>query len=85
MDSSFRWDDGGRTKSKQRWTLSFLRQLTLTGNARLAAERAGLDYTMVCGRRLREREFAGLWEAALNMRVHWLEWHRRFPSEMGGD
>ena len=66
--------------SKPRWTLPFLRQLVLTGDAPLAAQRSNVSYARVCRRRLQKREFAGLWEAALNMRAHWLELRRRFPD-----
>lgn len=70
---------------KPRWTMAFLRELTRTGDARLAAERCGLDYSEVCRRQLRERDFAGLCVAALNMRVRWLELRRRFPDVVQED
>jgi hypothetical protein len=66
------------------WKVSFLRQLVLTGDARLAAAALHIPYADVCRRRLRDREFAGLCEAALNMRVRWLELRRRFP-DIGGE
>jgi hypothetical protein len=61
-------------------TLTFLRKLALTGNARVAAEAVGVPFAEICRRRLRDAEFAGLWVAALNMRERWLELKRRFPN-----
>jgi hypothetical protein len=62
-------------KSKS-WKIPFLRQLVLTGDARRAAAALEIPYADVCRRRLGDREFGGLWEAALNMRVRWLELRR---------
>ena len=62
------------TKSKRRlWTASFLRELTMTGDARLAAERAGVDHGEAWVRRMAEPNFAAYWDAALRLREDWLE------------
>lgn len=52
----------------RRWTASFLRELVMTGDARLAAGRAGVDHSEAWMRRLEEPHFARYWEAALRMR-----------------
>jgi hypothetical protein len=65
---------------RPKWALNFLRQLVLTGDPRLAAEAAGVAYADVCRRRLSDWDFAGMWRAALNMRVRWLELQRRYPD-----
>jgi hypothetical protein len=70
-------------KSK-RWKIPFLRQLVITGDARLAAAALHIPHADLCRRRLRDREFGGLWEAALNMRGHWLELRRPYPDLGGG-
>jgi hypothetical protein len=64
-------------------TLTFLRRLAFTGNARIAAEAVGVPFADICRRRLQDQEFAGLWVAALNMRERWLELKRRFPNRSG--
>ncbi|HEX7927942.1 MAG TPA: hypothetical protein VF678_10140, partial [bacterium] len=47
------------------WVKLFLRELERIGNVRLAAERAGVDFTTAYGRRKRHGEFAERWEGAL--------------------
>ena len=60
-------------KSKRRrWTLDFLRELTLTGDVRLAAARVGVEHAEVWLRRLQEPHFAGYWDAALRLRQDFL-------------
>ncbi|HET9336500.1 MAG TPA: hypothetical protein VFO12_08860 [Sphingomicrobium sp.] len=48
-----------------RWVSVFLKQLERTGNVRLAAERAGVDFSTAYQRRKRHGEFAEAWEASL--------------------
>ena len=52
-------------KREPRWVKVFLKQLERTGNVRLAAERAGVDFTTAYQRRRRHAEFAEAWEGAL--------------------
>ena len=53
---------------RRRWTLAFLRELMMTGDSRLAAERAGVGHSEVWVRRMAEPHFAGYWDAALRLR-----------------
>jgi hypothetical protein len=52
-------------KREPRWAAVFLKQLEQTGNVRLAAERAGVDFTTAYQRRKRHSDFAERWEGAL--------------------
>lgn len=52
-------------KREPHWVKLFLRELEYTGNVRLAAERAGVDFSSAYQRRKRHAEFAEGWEAAL--------------------
>lgn len=54
---------------RRRWTASFLRELLMTGDARTAAQRAGVDHSEVWVRRLEEPNFAGYWDAAVRLRA----------------
>jgi len=75
-----------------RWTIAFLRALERTGEARAAAEDAGVDHTTAYQRRRAHAEFAADWAAALERgraereRVRAaelagrVEWLRRAPS-----
>jgi hypothetical protein len=49
-----------------RWVAVFLKQLARTGNVRLAAERAGVDFTTAYQRRKRHGEFAEAWALRLS-------------------
>lgn len=51
------------------WVKLFLRDLARTGNVRMAAEAAGVDFTTAYGRRKRHGEFAEAWENALRLRA----------------
>jgi hypothetical protein len=57
--------DGEREKKAPRWTIPFLRALERTGNARAAAEDAGIDHTTAYGRRKAHADFAAAWAEAL--------------------
>lgn len=52
-------------KQAPRWTVAFLRALERTGQARTAAEDAGIDHTTAYARRRAHAEFAVAWEEAL--------------------
>ncbi len=52
-------------KREPYWVKLFLRELSRTGNVRVSAERAGVDYTTAYQRRKRHAEFAERWEGAL--------------------
>ena len=52
-------------KREPRWVGPFLKQLERTGNVRLAAEGAGVDFSTAYQRRKRHGEFAEAWEGAL--------------------
>ena len=65
---------------RRRWTLDFLRELTVSGDARVAAERAGVDHSEVWLRRLQEPHFAAYWEAALRLRADFAARIERGPS-----
>ena len=52
-------------KREPHWVKLFLRELERTGNVRLAAEGAGVDFTSAYQRRKRHAEFAERWAAAL--------------------
>lgn len=52
-------------KREPHWVKLFIRELSQAGNVRLAAERAGVDFTTAYGRRKRHAEFADRWEGAL--------------------
>jgi hypothetical protein len=54
-------------KRDPHWVKIFLRELETTGNVRLAAERAGVDFTSAYQRRKRHGEFAEAWESALRL------------------
>jgi hypothetical protein len=54
----------GRRK-EPRWAIPFLRALARTGEARAAAEDAGIDHSTAYARRRAHPEFAGLWRGAL--------------------
>lgn len=74
------------TNSKRRpWTGSFLRELVMTGDSRLAAARAGVDHAEVWVRRMAEPNFAGYWEAALRMREDLVAGLSPSPSHRHGD
>ena len=47
------------------WVKLFLRELERTGNVRISAERAGVDFSTAYQRRRRHAEFAEQWEGAL--------------------
>lgn len=47
------------------WVKLFLRELERTGNVRISAKRAGVDYTSAYQRRKRHAEFAERWEGAV--------------------
>ena len=49
-----------------RWVAVFLKQLARTGNVRLAAEGAGVDFTTAYQRRKRHAEFAEAWALRLS-------------------
>ena len=55
----------GMTKREPRWVIPFLRALARTGEARTAAEDAGIDHSTAYARRRAHAEFAGLWLGAL--------------------
>jgi hypothetical protein len=52
-------------KREPRWVAVFLKQLERSGNVRMAAEGAGVDYTTAYQRRKRHGDFAEAWEGAL--------------------
>jgi len=52
-------------RREPRWVKVFLKQLERTGNVRLAAEGAGVDYTTAYQRRKRHGDFAEKWAGAL--------------------
>jgi len=52
-------------KREPRWVAVFLRALERSGNVRLAAEGAGVDFSTAYQRRKRHAEFAERWEGAL--------------------
>ena len=52
-------------RREPRWVQVFLKQLERSGNVRLAAEGAGVDYTTAYQRRKRHGAFAEAWEGAL--------------------
>ena len=52
-------------KREPHWVKLFFRELARTGNVRLAAERAGVDFTTAYGRRKRHSDFADRWVGAL--------------------
>jgi alpha-D-ribose 1-methylphosphonate 5-triphosphate synthase subunit PhnG len=52
-------------KREPRWVTVFLKQLERTGNVRLAAGQAGVDFSTAYQRRKRHAEFAERWEASL--------------------
>ena len=52
-------------KREPHWVKLFLRELERTGNVRLAAERAGVDFSTAYQRRKRHGEFAERWEGTL--------------------
>ncbi len=52
-------------KREPRWVKVFLAALERTGNVRLAAERAGIDFSTAYQRRKRHGDFAEAWERAL--------------------
>jgi hypothetical protein len=52
-------------KREPRWVGPFLKGLGRTGNVRLAAEGAGVDFTTAYQRRKRHAEFAERWDGAL--------------------
>src|SRR5438552_1802319 len=56
---------GVREKKEPRWVVAFLRALERTGEARAAAEDAGVDYTTAYGRRRAHADFAVAWAEAL--------------------
>jgi hypothetical protein len=55
----------GKLKKGPRWTIAFLRALERTGNARAAAEDAGIDHSTAYARRKVHEEFADAWDAAV--------------------
>lgn len=55
----------GAAKKEPRWVVPFLRALARTGEARAAAEDAGIDHTTAYARRRAHPDFAGLWRGAL--------------------
>jgi hypothetical protein len=55
----------GGMKREPRWVKVFLNQLERSGNVRLAAEGAGVDFSTAYQRRKRHGEFAEAWEGAL--------------------
>jgi len=52
-------------KREPRWVAVFLKALERTGNVRLAAEGAGVDFSTAYQRRKRHADFAERWEGAL--------------------
>ena len=52
-------------KREPHWVKLFFRELARTGNVRLAAERAGVDFSTAYGRRRRHWDFAERWKGAL--------------------
>jgi len=54
----------GAKRSPPRWVIAFLRALERTGEVRLAAEDAGVDYSTAYARRRAHPEFAAEWAAA---------------------
>ena len=54
-------------KREPRWVPVFLKHLERSGNVRLAAEGAGVDYTTAYQRRKRHGAFAERWEGALRL------------------
>lgn len=52
-------------KREPHWVKLFIRELEQTGNVRLAAERAGVDFSTAYQRRRRHAAFAEAWEGAL--------------------
>ena len=67
MDPGLGWEDErvAMAKREPRWAAAFLKQLERTGNVRLAAERAGVDFSTAYQRRKRHGEFAEAWEGTL--------------------
>ncbi len=57
------------TRREPHWVKLFLRGLERTGNVRLAAEGAGVDYTTAYQRRKRHGEFAEAWAGVLRERA----------------
>jgi hypothetical protein len=55
-------------KREPRWVTVFLKQLERTGNVRLAAGGAGVDFSTAYQRRKRHADFAEAWESALRLR-----------------
>jgi hypothetical protein len=55
----------GMTRKEPRWTVAFLRALERTGQARAAAEDAGIDHTTAYNRRKAHGDFAAAWGEAL--------------------
>jgi hypothetical protein len=58
---------------RRQWTGQFLRELTLCGDPRLAAERAGVTPGEAWIRRMAEPHFASYWDAALRLRADLVE------------
>ena len=56
-------------RKEPHWVKLFLRELSRTGNVRMAAEAAGVDFTTAYGRRKRHAEFSERWEGALEARA----------------
>ena len=52
---------------RRRWTLEFLRELVFAGDSQLAAEWVGVSHSHVWMRRLKERNFARWWDAAMRL------------------
>src|SRR4051794_21378387 len=53
------------SRKTPRWVAPFLRALERTGQARSAADDAGIDHTTAYARRTAHEEFAAAWAAAL--------------------
>lgn len=54
-------------RREPRWVKLFLRELSRTGNVRISAEGAGVDFSTAYQRRKRHGEFAEAWEEALGV------------------
>src|SRR5947209_438036 len=56
---------GARARKPPRWVIAFLRALERTGEARAAAEAAGVDHSTAYARRRTHADFALAWAEAL--------------------
>jgi hypothetical protein len=70
------------TMKAPRWVVPFLRALERTGEARAAAEDAGIDHTTAYARRKAHADFAAAWAEALEK--HRAERKRVEEEEIAG-